>query len=340
MNPARLDFAEPSRAEPVPLPAGDPSPGTAPPPEATGSWLAKAKGRLSRTASGLLMPVIRRVAREHVGGETLDDAMTVADHLAQQGLPNTLGFWDTPDYTRVQVGAIYHEAIARAGARPDGCYVSVKPPALGFDPDLTAELAAAAHARRVKLHFDSHGIDVADRSEALLDAILARTPGCALGTTLPGRWARSVADAERAIARGLSVRVVKGQWPDPADPERDLRQGFLEVIEALAGRARQVAVASHDLPLVQQAVARLRAAGTPHEIEVIHGVPKADVLAWAEQNGVPVRIYIAFGKGFIPNAVRILRRNPRLAWRIVRAVALWPASGGRRQPARAPGHAS
>jgi proline dehydrogenase len=139
-----------------------------------------------------------------------------------------------------------------------------------------------------------------------------------LGTTLPGRWARSVSDAGWALDHGLQVRVVKGQWPDPADPDRDPRAGFLEVIDRLAGRACRVRVASHDVPLAAEAVRRLRNAGTPCELELLFGMPMTRSLRWADAAGVPVRIYVPYGEGYTPHAFDQLRRNPRLLWSIVR----------------------
>jgi proline dehydrogenase len=146
--------------------------------------------------------------------------------------------------------------------------------------------------------------------------------GVEVSTTLPGRWKRSLADADWAVEQGMTVRVVKGQWPDPADPERDLRQGFLEVIEQLAGRARHVRVASHDVEIAERAIGRLRRAGTSCELELLFGMPMKRPLAWAKENGAPVRIYVPFGKGFIPSAIGILKHNPRLALRVAKNVML------------------
>jgi proline dehydrogenase len=120
------------------------------------------------------------------------------------------------------------------------------------------------------------------------------------------------------VDRGLAVRVVKGQWPDPADPHRDPRAGLLEVVDRLAGRGRHVRVASHDVPLAAEAVRRLRRAGTPCELELLYGMPLTRSLRWADASGVPVRIYVPYGRGYTPYAVAQLRRNPRLLWRLLR----------------------
>jgi len=271
-----------------------------------------------RTVSACLLPLMQRAGRAYVGGETVEDALSVAGRLATERFPSTLGLWDTPEETARRVADEYLVAIERLAASGLDSYVSLKPPALRFDCRLATELATAAHARDVPLHFDSHGPEVADPSNAMLETMLRQLSCDHLSTTLPGRWARSLSDADWAVERGLKVRVVKGQWPDPADPDRDMRAGFLEVIDRLAGRARHVRVASHDVPLAAEAVARLRGAATSCELELLFGLPMTRSLRWASENGVGVRIYVPYGKGYIPHAVSQLRRNPRFVWWIIK----------------------
>ena len=215
---------------------------------------------------------------------------------------------------------IYLSLIEHLAGSGLDSYLSIKPPATRFDPRWAAELASAAARNRVRIHCDSHGIETADPSHAMEQTMLEHLPSGSLSTTLPGRWSRSVADADWAIERGLSVRVVKGQWPDPLDPQRDMHAGFLEVIDRLAGRVRHVGVATHDVPLAAEAISRLRAAGTPCELELLFGRPRAKPLRWARENGIGVRAYVPFGKGYLPSAIGILRHNPRLALRLLNSL--------------------
>lgn len=276
------------------------------------------KSGASRRLSDFVTPLVSRIAKDYLGGETVDDALCVARRLAVQNVSNTLGFWDTADYTKRQVADIYLAALKSLSGSGLDSYVSIKPPALRFDPRMTVELADAAKSSGVRLHCDSHGPEVVELSHAMLQAMRDRVGAGCLGTTIPGRWSRSLADADWAIERGFAVRVVKGQWPDPDNPHADMRAGFLSVIERLAGRARHVAVATHDMALAAEALERLRAAGTSCELEQILGLNSVQSLRWASQNGIGIRIYIPFGKGYIPNAMRVLKRNPKLAWVMAR----------------------
>lgn len=288
---------------------------TEPPDVATRSL----KRRAGEFASAALMPIIRTAARPFLGGETVDDALCVAARLNAEGTATSFSYWDGGDESLAQIEALGQAAIAAlANSAPAG-YLSLKPPALRFSKDAARRLASVAAAHRLRLHFDSHGADVADRHNAMLDAMLEVIGPEYLGTTLPARQTRTRDDAEWAIARGLNVRVVKGEWPDPSNPGCDLDAAFLDVIDRLAGRVRHVAVATHDPVLSREAIGRLQAAGTSCEIEVLLGLASRRLLDWAKANGVKTRVYVPYGRGFVMNAVGVLRRNPRLAVTIARA---------------------
>jgi proline dehydrogenase len=291
---------------------------TGPPSAPAPTTLARLRAGASASVSAAIMPLMQRAGRAYVGGETVDDALTIARRLSEEGLPTTLGFWDTKDYAAPEVAEICLGAIRAVATSGLDSYLSIKPPALRFDRTLAASIARLAQASQMRVHCDSHGPDVAAASHTMEAAMLAHLDAGSLSTTLPGRWSRSVADADWATERGLRVRVVKGQWPDPDDSDRDMSLGYLEVIDRLAGRARLVGVATHDVPLAAEAIARLRARGTPFELELLYGMPMESSLRWAKEERAPVRIYVPFGKGFIPSAVGVLRRNPRLAWLVLK----------------------
>jgi proline dehydrogenase len=294
-----------------------PSADTGPPAD---RLLRRMKNKATSKLSTLLLPLVRRAARSHIGGESLDDAICVAQRLAGEGLPNTLGFWDTKDDTSRQVADRYLDVIAQLAQSGLNSYVSIKPPALRFDAGLATEIALAARSAHLRIHCDSHGPDVASASHDMENVILGTLGPERTSTTLPGRWLRSLDDANWVIDNGLGVRVVKGQWPDPDDPHRDMHEGFLEVVQRLAGRAIHVRVATHDVPLAAEAIARLRHAGTSCEVELLFGRPLQAPLRWAREHRVPVRVYVPFGKGYVPSAIGLLRHNPKLALHILRGV--------------------
>jgi len=69
----------------------------------------------------------------------------------------------------------------------------------------------------------------------------------------------------------------------------DMRCGFLNVIDGLAGSGCFVAVASHDIPLAEESLRRLLGAGTLCELELLYGLPRRGPIKMARKLGVSVR---------------------------------------------------
>lgn len=265
-----------------------------------------------RAAKAALLPAMKRVARKYIAGDALSDALRVQADLADGGTLATIGFWDTTGDHQRAVADQYLAGIDALAANGLGGYLSMKLPALRYSDELLDEVAAKASEQNCRLHFDGMEPESVERTQAAIDRLRKEHPAIVLGTTLPGRWLRSLADADWVVERRLPVRVVKGEWPDPAASDRDLRAGFLEVIDKLAGRASHVSVASHDPPLVEQALRRLQETGTPCDVELLYGLPTRAVRKIADRLGVAVRVYVPYGEAYMPYALGQVRRKPRI----------------------------
>ena len=265
--------------------------------------------------SNCLRPLAARAAKAYVAGDRLEDALAVADRLEDRGLGATLGYWDGLDEAPRAVADQYLAAADVLAGRKHA-YLSIKLPSLKFSTELLGEVVEHAARGKVRIHFDALAPETAERTRRMVDKLVEG--GVEVSYTLPGRWQRSLDDAHWAAERKLVVRVVKGQWPDPIDPKRDLREGFLQVVDALAGRARHVALASHDVPLVAEAVARLRRADTSCEQELLYGLPTRDSLALADQLSLGVHVYVPYGQAYLPYALSRMRSDPRVAWWLLR----------------------
>jgi CelD/BcsL family acetyltransferase involved in cellulose biosynthesis len=255
-----------------------------------------------------------RAARGYIAGETAADAAIVQERLAQRGFSTTLGYWDATGENPRQVADQYLQALELLGKQPPEGYLSIKVPSLGFSPALLDEVLLAARRHQRRIHLDALTSDSAEPIRELVTAARGKYPDLALGVTLPGRWRRSLADADWAIRNDLYVRIVKGQWVDPENPKRDMREGFLDVVDALAGKARHVGIATHDLPLAIEAIRRLQKAGTPCDVELLYGLPMQAICQHARAANLPVRIYVPYGAAYLPYALDNLRRHPYRIW--------------------------
>ncbi len=298
---------EPSRFSTAPPPTPEPA-------ESVEPSVARRAARAVRSlASRCFSGVLYRVARDFVGGEELGDALKVASRMASNDLNSTLGFWDAPSYTVTRITEIYFQAIEDCAACGLDTYVSIKPPALRFDPRLARDLSNFAMKKRVRLHCDSHGVEVAEDALDFMKVMMESIDGALLGITIPCRWERSARDTEFAIEHQLNVRLVKGEWPDRAGQDRDPRRAFMETVDQLSGRARHVAVASHNIPLALEAVNQLRASNTSCEFELLYGLPMKKLVESARAKQMKPRIYVPFGRGYAPHALKVFKTNPQLA---------------------------
>jgi len=268
------------------------------------SWRTFAKAQLASAASYL--------SRAYIAGPELADALQVFDRLARQGQNGTIGYFNAAGQPAGEIVSTDRAIIAALAAGRPGGYLSIKAPPLGFDQTMLGEIARQAGGSGIGLHFDSHAIETTDPTFACLRSALQHTGQ--IGCTLPARWPRSRQDAEQAIALKLRVRVVKGQWADPAHPVLDIDAAYLALIDHLAGRAKAVAVATHDPALAEKALRRLAQAGTACELELLFGLPMRAQMALARKMGVPVRVYIPFGAAWLPYALEQLFKKPGTLW--------------------------
>jgi proline dehydrogenase len=262
-----------------------------------------------------------RRASAYGAGPGIDAALDSCRRLATYGIAATIGYAPRPGEPARAAADQYLAAFERLSGADLDCYVSVKLSAIGFDPALYEELAVAAAASRRRLHLDALRPATAEATFALLERPSALEPAF-LGTTLPGRWRRSLRDAERAARLGLTVRVVKGHWDDEVGGSVDPSRGFLAVVDRLAGHPAGVAVATHDVRLLREAIRRLTRSATPCGVELFLGMPFGPPAAVARDAGVPIRVYVPYGDAWPGYGVAGVVRRPASAWWLVQDLLL------------------
>lgn len=225
----------------------------------------------------------------------LADALRAARRLRSASRACTLSYAAAPSEPPARVGAVLMQsARALAGWGQGGC-LSVDSVALQHEAHWLRPAALLAARQGHWLQFDAQEAAGVEATLAMMRQL--QPTGAALGLTVPARWRRSGADLAVAMAQGWRVRLVKGRRADPARGDQDARAGFLALVEQLADGLCTVALATHDLPLLREALCRLHSRGLPCEIEFLDGMPPRQIVALAQEMRVPLRGCVRFGPG-------------------------------------------
>jgi proline dehydrogenase len=247
------------------------------------------------------------------------DAAEVCRVLCGHDIASTLGKLSKSGDDPAQIVHEYQLASdsLKSGTLSDRFYLSLKPPALNFDPEYAAAIVAKALQNGHGVHFDAHAFSHADPTLRLLEAVMERklassdtTRSWSFGLTLPSRWKRSLADARWAAKKGVRPRLVKGDFKGGASDEVDPEKGFLALVDQLAGDVSELAVATHDCALAREAVTRCRRAGSSVQLELFFGMPSGSMMALSRELEVPVRFYVPYGDTLLIYVIRDLLSNP------------------------------
>jgi proline dehydrogenase len=287
---------------------------------------------LARGVPLMPRPLVRRFAAPYIAGETLAEAVETTGRL------NAAGKRATIDVLGEEIGALGDARAIRdayiavldalSQNRLDGD-VSVKPTGLGLHidrdacRDLIAGIAEHAAALGTTVEIDMEDSSTTTAILAVYHELRARGHDN-LGIVLQAMLRRTPGDIEALAGMAPRVRICKGIYVEP--PEVAL-QGFAEVraawiaaLERLLQIGAYPAIATHDAYLIEQAKARVKAAGLTaddYEFQMLLGVRPGlgDELV---RTGHPLRVYVPFGSRWYEYSVRRLRENPGLARSVAR----------------------
>jgi proline dehydrogenase len=267
----------------------------------------------------LIDNLFRKLSRNLFSGSTIEDALQLGVHIAQRGYKPIFGYWDAGDEIAEDVISSYKLALEKLSECGMEGYVSIKSWAFNNDKQLFEDLLKESRRMGVPLHFDSKDTENTDAMFKMLsDCTFSASDD--IGCTLPGRWERSLRDAKLAMELGLNIRVVKGGWPDPDNPIKDPRAGFMDVVAILAGCTNQVRIATHDHILAEESLKLLRKHNTPCELELLYGLPVKRVLPVAEKWKVPVGVYVPYGFGWLTFCLSSICKNPLVTGPLVKNI--------------------
>jgi len=264
---------------------------------------------------GLRDWAIKHISLGYVVGPYLSDAIQACKTAAHLGWASTINPFHYEKDTAEKVCSNYKLALKAIVKENIDCYLSVKVWELNYDLGFLKEILELSEKSKIRIHFDSRDPESAATCFNLFEKALSIYRN--ISYTLPSRWKRSMTDAEKIIDFGVPVRLVKGQWDDITKPFINPRDGFLNLINILSGRAKHVDVATHDTNLARQSLMRLKEKKTPCHLELLYGLPIRNAYI-AQALELPVRIYIPYGRACIPYGLSLVSKRPKILFWIMR----------------------
>lgn len=274
------------------------------------------------------------LARRFVAAETVEQTIPVAMELKRAGLGTTLdllGEYISDPKLATEAKESY---IALVRSIDQHKYdvdrnISIKLSMLGqkIDPgfciDNLHELLTEAQRTNTFVRLDMEGTDVTESTVRIFEKVYPTYPDN-VGIVLQAYLKRTREDVERMCELNARVRICKGAYKEPATLAHQdmsvIRERFMEYMERLISGARYPGIATHDDILIDATKAYVRAHDVSHddfEFQMLYGIRPDTQLSISEE-GYNMRIYVPFGKSWLPYFSRRLRERKENVWFVLK----------------------
>jgi len=273
----------------------------------------------------------RAVAKRFVAGDSLAEAIDVAEELNSQGLKVSL------DHLGEHVSAIedaraakdsYLQCLDQIAEHGLDANISIKLTQLGMglDNEVAArnlgEIAAAALEAGTTVTVD---MEESEHTQTTVDLYAAaqRVHGN-LGIAVQSYLRRTAKDLDRIIPLGGHIRLCKGAYAEPSDVAYQSGDEVDESFDRLGALLMESpgvkpAIASHDDVRLEKILAAAEHRTDPWEFQMLYGV-RRDRQAELVAMGHEMRVYVPYGEAWYPYLTRRMAERPANLFFFMRAL--------------------
>ena len=288
---------------------------------------------IAESVSVIPRPIVRRVSRRYIAGDTLREAVETVRNLSREGCVATIDLLGESTESKADAAQTLRDyervvdALDEHGLRSG---ISVKLTGLGLT--LSEELCRA-NLEEIVAYAAEKGrfvrVDMEDSpyTSVTLDMVIALHERYEnVGAVIQAYMRRSLEDVGRLSEAGVTVRLCKGIYDEPREiAYKDfdtVRENYRLLLEELLRGGCYVGIATHDEFLVWHAlrlIHQLEVPGSSYEFQMLLGVDEElrRILVGA---GHKVRIYVPFGEDWYEYSSRRLKENPKIAGYVAKDV--------------------
>jgi proline dehydrogenase len=278
-------------------------------------------------------PVVRRISRRYIAGDTLEEAVATVRDLNKEGCVATLDLLGESTESKADAAQTlrdYEKVIDALEKHDLDSGISVKLTGLGLTINeelCRANLEEIVEYAGEKGRFVRVDMEDSPYTGVTLDMVTELHERHEnVGAVIQSYMRRSLDDATRLAQAGVSVRLCKGIYDEPrriAYKDFDtVRENFRLLLEELLRGGSYVGIATHDEFLVWHALRLIHQLEVPkdrYEFQMLLGVDEElrSILVGA---GHKLRVYVPFGEDWYEYSSRRLKENPRIAGYVAKDV--------------------
>jgi proline dehydrogenase len=294
------------------------------------TWAAGSPQLQRQAASN---PLAQRVAHRFVAGESLDAALTAAEHLNSDGIGgilDLLGEGVTDKAGATHAVEQYEAAADAIAARGLDATISIKLSQLGQTVDREAcrtnlaRILDRAKNAGVPVEIDMEDHTLVSDTLSLYREVATRDPQPRLA--MQAMLRRTPLDLEALAPLKPRVRLVKGAYAEPVEAalqsKADITSQYKFLTDWLFQHGSDPAFGTHDDQLIHHARRAAAQAGRgpqEFEIQLLYGI-RRDLQHQLVSRGHRVRVYIPFGSAWYPYLTRRMAERPANLLFFLRAV--------------------
>ncbi len=139
-----------------------------------------------------------------------------------------------------------------------------------------------------------------------------------IGTVLQSYMRRSIDDIENLSNGKMNLRLCKGIYVEPRkiayQDKNIIRENYIWCLEELFKRKAYVGIATHDEYLIfhaERLIRKYNLSKGEYEFQMLLGVDE-ELRSIILNRGHRLRVYVPFGKDWLPYSIRRLKENPNI----------------------------
>ena len=278
------------------------------------------------------------LASRFVAGETLDESLPVVDELNRDGLHVALDKLGEHVHDREEALAardIYIDLVRTLAGRngTEGLHnrISIKLSMMGqmidedFCEDNLRQLLEVAAEHDLFVRLDMEGSDLTQSTLNIFEAVYPDFPNH-VGPVLQAMLKRTDRDIDRMCELGVSVRLCKGAYAEPASiayqDMTHIRERYLDYTERLLRHTDDSGIATHDDRLIEATKTfadRHDIGADEFEFQMLYGLRRTTQREMA-QDGYNMLVYVPYGTEWFPYFSRRLREKKENVWFVLRSL--------------------